>query len=295
MKISNFLIKVSAVLLILCTLNGCSWKNNNYRDYDIIAEGTERYIILKNEKYINIQQSNYYMDSFGRIMVLFTDYLPNSGEEPNPIIFDSIEEMSLSITESDYSDEQMRSIASFPRDASGRTPICNPETLYAPIFPDTYDKYNIEWYGERYIAPIYDANSARKGYFVIVEQAPWEERISELQNYEQTLSSCAQVKHLVAEHNAQNNLSVYWYSKSDGDPTPSYKECVYSFTRGENTYFVREYYTLDTSETIPANIDIYGTAQGQCFYFYINATESRPSIDWLSQFGLKKYIYNSAA
>ncbi len=292
MRFMKLLSKILLMLLILSSITGCS--NNSYHIEKngatyYITLGTNTTDMVNADAALSICPDFYVMTEFGYI-------LTSSGSlGPVSVIFNSVEEMAEDISTGNFTEDEIQIIAGFYTDDSGRIPICNPETLYAPIFPDTYDKYRIEWYGERYIAPIYDANSARKGYFVIVEQAPWEGKISELQNYEQTLSSCAQVKHLVAEHNAQNNLSVYWYSKSDGDPTPSYKECVYSFTRGENTYFVREYYTLDTSETIPANIDIYGTAQGQCFYFYINATESRPSIDWLSQFGLKKYIYNSAA
>ena len=79
------------------------------------------------------------------------------------------------------------------------------------------------------------------------------------------------------------------------------KEVVYEIQNNERTLYVEEFYILDRfgtanterlaiSETTPKSVKVFGEDDGYVWYLRISDPTSRPSVEWLSSFGLKPYV-----
>ena len=213
----KLLAKIAFILLIMSIITGCSKDNNNANDdYNLIEENGKYYMVLQNST--TDDYGKHHVFPFGVIVTI------SGASGPFHVTFDSIEEMADDIFAGNFSNDEWQQISKFSRDDSGRTFICNPEKLHYPVFPDSYEKYVIEWYGSAYIMPILDANSTEKGFCTVEEKDCWNTTIHTLQNYEQELTSDAHVKNLSIEYDSHKNAYVYSYSDSDDDPLPNRKE-----------------------------------------------------------------------
>lgn len=78
------------------------------------------------------------------------------------------------------------------------------------------------------------------------------------------------------------------------------KKIHYKIVDGSKTIYIQEEYNLSVhdnitpiSETVPYGINFWGMDNGAYFYGVILDSMERPSVEWLSSFGLEPYISSS--
>lgn len=281
----KFFTKATAILLIMVLLNGCRVDNipatTAAKHYQFVQDGSDCYIIVADKCSDAENKVTYFMNDFGAIVTASGSLCPN------PIIFSSVEEMMCDITNGVFADEELENLYLFHSDEAGRILLFNTQSLYEPKFPDNYAGYHVNWWGDSYNFSIYNGDTTQTAGFVEMTQEKWMYYTGKLQNFEQHLSSLEKIEGLVIEYDKQENMYSYQYCLGG----TSQMECIYSFESEGNMYFVHEIYDLTDSETVPQFVHIYGTSQDRCFYVFLDRLAERPSKNWISQFGIIKYIF----
>lgn len=174
--------------------------------------------------------------------------------------------------------------------------------LYEPSLPDnltTYSCLNIilsssACYGFELYAPSVDPTSVEAldytyGYFSIVSQ----ERFDKL--YSDKLSFLDGIWGSQTQVEDRNATAYRYYTHSGGFIVMTYDILV-----GDKTLRIIEEYTTawyghessltqPVSDSVPHTVRIYGSANGQFFEIALSKFEERPSIEWLSSFGVTEY------
>ena len=88
----------------------------------------------------------------------------------------------------------------------------------------------------------------------------------------------------------RKGFSAYALFRPYGNPINPIKVLVYQITTDDSVFHVKETYRLNESKTVPQNITVYGTCKNQYFDIYIQYLTERPSVAWLSSFGLREYV-----
>lgn len=269
-------VKFLTLILVCCIFTSCA--NNKYR---MIVDGSNYYIVLDENIVTNSSPTQFtFTDTSGNNWMAYIDPPAHGGA----VVFHSISEMVCDITDGTFTEEELQIIGTFQKDNAGRIIVCNLDTLYEPVFPNSYDHYNIRWTGESLSYSVLNSDESKNVFLGLYSQEYWQKCIGNLENFKDRISK----DNVITQHERQRNATIYLYPGYDEDR----KDCIYSFTNANETYFVHEVYDLAISSVIPKTITIYGISQGQCFYVSIIEPNERPSIEWLAQFGLKIYIPN---
>ena len=198
------------------------------------------------------------------------------------VYFETVDAMVTAIRTNSLSPAQCETIRnSFPRDENGIR-IIDVDHVCDPLLPDELTVRGVDWEGPSYLFPFDDENNVT-GYLNVLSPEDYAtvfaKEYAEFFNREQiTVTS--------RRRTGDRNAEVVLFSTSSADQ----KRIRYTLPNG---VIVDEQYVLksntpllETSETIPQKILLYHEGEECCFTAVIFGLTERPSVEWLSQFGL---------
>ena len=243
-------------LLVISILTGCSSSN-----YQLIQDGENYYIHLS-------QTDNNTFNS--------------SGLEVAPsITFHSIEEMKSDILTGNFTEDELKEISRFDRNSSGNIVICNISKLYEPILPNDINEYTISWSGNSYRFNPKSASMAI--YHRAISKEKYDTEVARISDY-----IINHADHIVSETTSESSRSVTCIEHIRNDRT--IQKTFTTLIADNKTVHIEEFYHLETSESTPEYIHVYGLNNGQYFSVYLARMSTRPSVEWLSQFGIREYV-----
>ena len=228
----------------------------------------------------------------GQYLMEFTEKAPSfSGSQtifwPE---FSSVEEMKNAIETGDFSDLEMEALRMFAKkNESGDVLVCDLDNILEPLVPTGFLLEHITWHGLDYTfyytevdgrIAIQLHNSERN------KKMFEEEYINFLNNPNVTLTA--------SDTEPERNATIYYYETY----IAKLKEIQYVIQTEDKTYYIDEFYMVsrkdgrdhsDYSDTVPQYVQVWGTDKGIEFYAMIDIDE-RPSMEFLSQIGIRKYV-----
>ena len=233
------------------------------------------------------ENANYSVVSFGNRHCISIKKEP-SGLVRGSVIFDSLREMKDSVINGKLTEEQLMTVASFEKNEDGSIKICDMQKLYAPKAPAGFEVSKVTWSGETY-AFILQNNGIAVSLTYLTEDgynAKYEESKSFADNKNITVQK--------TENIAERNAVATYYTTS----VASIKKLTYDIKIDDTVLHIEEEYileiknnVLETSETVPHDISVYGENKenGTRFFVYVSDLAERPSIEWLSCFDMEAY------
>ena len=207
------------------------------------------------------------------------------------IRFETIEEMKNDFETGNFSERELEIISEWREEDEEKVQICNLSSLYTARCPSDLTVSSIGWYGgDGYLIIMRadaDGPKAQMSYGVTPEYN--EEQIEFYSNYEE---ENPRITVKAVSFDLERKATIYEYLTSD---EREYKLIVYSIGEGSEMPYVVETYNVMSNDEVPSSIKIYGQEQGKYFWLDITNLQERPSVEWLSQFGLKEYVETEVA
>ncbi len=216
------------------------------------------------------------------------------------IEFATLAEMQDAFLNNKLSESQINVMKdAFPRDSENRILICDMNHLYQPILPSDLVQNGVILSGESYSFPLINPNvdpasieslNMPHGNFHYLTKDLYDRDFE----YEYEKLFERDTIHLKSTTAGEDrNSTVYDYTTNAGD----LRQVRYVLTDGTKTLYIDEMYVLNmmtdalpTSDTIPHRIDVYGIDNGKYFSITLFGFTERPSVEWLSSFGLTEYV-----
>lgn len=216
------------------------------------------------------------------------------------VYFDSISEMKSDILSGTFSDDELRAIGRMRRDSSGTITIPDLSELYEPTFPSTFKGYRVRWSGDEYIFSMltdddidYDIEqySIKNNKMIEFYRACATMRLCTEDHYRSTLDyfidyeQKKQCRITDIVYDPERAATEYYLVQ------PVCKVVIYEIQTPNKTLHIKETYSNMNSDT-PNNIEFCGIEDGVCFtgqIKHVNSWMERPSIEWLSGFGITKH------
>lgn len=191
------------------------------------------------------------------------------------VSFSSMEEMVKDIRFGRFTKAEKEQLAKFLRDEDYRIPICDLDTLYAPIFPEG-TSYTIDWYGTYYVGQGTDSYGI--SYYQLMDRELWEEWLSDARNADKPVARF--------DSKDRNAKIIRCINKSN----KMYYRADYEIENGDTTLYVFEYF--DDYPGVTTSVRLYGQNDGQYFFVSINTygtNSERLPLEHLKQFGIERY------
>ena len=208
--------------------------------------------------------------------------------------FSSVKEMKNAIMTGRFSGLEMEALRTYAeKNEKGDVLICDVDNISEPVLPAEFSLDRIVWRGLNYTFYYYTEND---GSIYIRLHNP--ERDKELfDEYYTSFLERWSVSFTAKDTEPERNATVYYFESS----TTKQKQIQYVIQSDNKTYYVNEYYAIgrkdgyistsssDYSDTVPQYVQVWGTDKGVEFYAMIDIDE-RPSMEFLSQIGIRKYV-----
>ena len=173
--------------------------------------------------------------------------------------------------------------------------ICDINQLFEPIYPESFDTYTVKWMFTFYEFHMEDTKSGINVEVRNLRQEVFERLIAEMQNWPETLVLYAYVdttEDVRTEREAERNAMVYYWDTRSGKEK---KECIYTIEKDGQIFYVYEQYSLsegdgEFSAEVPQEVSVYGEYNGQYYSVDGSGFTERPSIEWLTSFGMVPYV-----
>ena len=208
-------------------------------------------------------------------------------EEAPAIYFTSTKEMKEDILKGTFTKEELKELSRFHRDKGGAIRVCNLDKLYEPTYPADLNP-TVRWHGYYYTWE-FDSDVSSSSFVMSFNTYPDYPDAYELWHlgplaYRRENADIIKSVTTTSDRNA----TVIKYTTADNRTIKSF---WYKIESGDKTLLVEERHDLTFEITFKKYcIDIYGK-QGDKYFRVINIeTTERPSVEWLSQFGLQEYV-----
>lgn len=225
--------------------------------------------------------------------------IENSCVIPLPVIeFDSIHDMKEKVTKYQLDEEDIdKMLYSFPKSENNDIPILDIYNPYIPRLPGDLKINAVEWYGKNYMAELIDLQLLIRGSIIIY----YDENLGHPSSEMSFKEEMSYFSHTVEKtHSDDRNSDIYTFSYADDYTVDKWKCVCYSLVNpeaGENFEIEEDYILVsDTdwyrdyvSDEIPYCVRIYGTTEYGKFEVVIRRPHERPSVEWLTSFGIQKY------
>ena len=272
-----------SILIILSTLL-CSCADNSENAF---TSGSTSGTLAPITQTVIAENTNYSVISFG------DRHYINIKKEPlglvrGSVIFNSLHEMKDAVIRGKLTEEQLMTVASFEKNEDGSIKICDMQKLYTPKAPEGFDVSKVTWSGETYQF-ILQNNGIVVSFSYLTEDG-YTAKYEKSKNFEDNKNITVQKTENIGERNA---VATYYTTS-----VASIKKLTYDIKVNDTVLHVEEEYileiknnVLETSETVPHNIAIYGENKenGTRFFVYISNLAERPSAEWLSCFDMTEY------
>ena len=248
---------IIAFILLISILSGCSQK----MPYEIVYEDGKTYLLLPEAK----TGEN-------------TDDTESEMLQAPWVHFENIEEMVSDINTGNFTENELDQLSRFPV-STHRVEV--PTLSYIPSYPADYIDYDITWYPNKVSYTLYlvqkedQTGPDEVDFFSLVPES--EVRI-EAERWNRLDEVNSQLTAMPLE-----DRNAILYTNPSGE-----KSIHYTIETEGKVLYIAEYYT---PEDIIKSVIIHGSENG-CF-FRVSCGDkvitSRPSIEWLSQFGIIPY------
>lgn len=257
-KIAVFIL----VAVILSLFAGCAASEETGDPVcDLVVENGQYYIVPK-ESLPAFTRSDGYYDM-----------------EVIALHFDSIEQMKSRLEKGSFDEAELLELSRFEATEDGKIPICDLSDLYVPVTPEAYDCVKVALEGESYFFRLKEENDGPFSYFFFTSKEDFEKEQDRNDRFEEL--SVWEI--LTVTEEPERNAKIYTYSEEHGG-----SNIVYTIETDQKTLVIRELYTKTFGE-IPEHIEIYGMQNGKYFKTIIRNLKERPSLEWLSAFGVTGY------
>lgn len=251
-----------ALFLCIVMVTGCT-----PRGYKIIKEDGTSYIVIDSER---IEDGN----SSANITEM---------EESTTIKFESIQEMRDDIKHGNFTDEEFKKLTYSGMRNFGKIEIPDLDNLYLPICPD-----NVVFNGQ-----IYWDNGPEYGYIVssaetdsmhihmgIIKSESYEEARNMMATFEEDdrYEIILKIKEL------DRDGIAYTYTINGHRRMVSFS----TISTGDADLLIKEVY-IDSYSKLSSYVKIYGKQGDAYFIVYMEDYTERPTVEWLSSFGLEKF------
>lgn len=158
---------------------------------------------------------------------------------------------------------------------------------YEPQYPASFSDYQVIAGGNDCILDATDESGIRCR-TRLVSPEYYDKELNRLDHF---VSYLTENDYVLEENSAQmpDRGTTYYYRL--GERTHRHmaiKTHIYQVTHNGNTYTVEETNIGSGSKDVPSYISIYGCSGGQPFEIFLRNFSDRPSVEWLSQFGIKR-------
>ena len=204
------------------------------------------------------------------------------------IYFCTVEEMINDIQTGNFSDKEMEILTEFSRDENGMVKICDISSLYVAEYPSTFSTHRIVWGGMYYYFSLGTGGSGPHANLDLIDKETYESKIDFFSNFDEN----PLIEEISVSSDPERNAVVYDYVTSFGD---KFKLLFYAIGEGTDLLYIAETYAMEDSDIVPGDISIWGQSEGKYFDVYINRLQERPSVEWLSQFGIREYVKTEVA
>ena len=273
MKKYSSLIVLLALFVILA---GCGKQSSNARviasheDYSIVTDDDGCYLVF---------------DEKGKFANDVND-LSASIAAPS-LSFKSIEELRDKMLEGKLSVEEKTTIQKFSKDDAGKIKTMDFDNLYTPLVPTDSEIGAVSWSGGELYTFYIDSEICSSMKLRVLNESNY---ASSFKNqYEDKLHNNDLVDIYKTETIEDRNATVYYHTTIAGE----LKAIQYTLEVNEGKLTISETYqirmedsSIEVSETVPSSIEIFGELNDTYFYCTLYHFTERPSVEWLSSFGL---------
>lgn len=188
-----------------------------------------------------------------------------------------------------FTAEELGKISKFAKDENGRVFICNLSNMYTASCPSDMEMTSVTWYGgDAYCFYLSADGDGPTGSVDFKSQKRYEEDINFYCNLEEETPLEVTA---VGSEPERNATSYEMIDKLDR----AIKFVIYKTGEGDAALNIVEHYCLEENSSIPSYIIILGQENGKCFEVIVKNLQERPSVEWLSQFGIREYVETEVA
>lgn len=193
-------------------------------------------------------------------------------------VFSSLREMQQKLKNGDLAEEEIAELMRYAPKDTNIVEICNINKLYEAIYPEDIEVEYIMFTGRGYT---YELGNGTIGYIYYLCQDDYESLFEDEYNF--TIGGPFFTV-LSVEQVADRNAEVLRYD--NGILGMECRRVRYTNETDHGTQYVLEVYEGDTL----SSVNIYGMSNGAYYSVFIAYPEERPSLEWLSSFGLREYV-----
>ena len=204
------------------------------------------------------------------------------------IEFHSLAELRQDIKTGNFTEKELAVIQTFKKDKEGNITVCSIDKLYEPTLPEAYPLSHISWMGGKYYTFEYKGiSSSYLNFFQFFSKERFDEEREDIQRVATCMPN--DVPYVKVEGVHDRNAEVYTRTLKDGEVQTI---IIYSIQSEGKTLYIEEAYSTKEvpEEGVPWCIYLIGEQYGQCFSGYISHLDERPSVEWLSKFGIREYV-----
>ena len=274
--------KAIALLLLLCLtvlLVACAGREPAKTADPRVYDGS----LLENEN----PADNYYLSVVsGQYYLHYTKERSNILNDLGSLSFGSLDELIDKIVNNRFEEREHNVIrTAFAKDENGIL-LFDLDRLFDPVPPRGWEVDEVYWNGTSYSFYVSDARIGAADTFAYLYVLPRDAYSETFEREYETFFDREQITVTSRRRTGDRNAEVVLFSTSSADQ----KRIRYTLPNG---VIVDEQYVLksntpllETSETIPQMIHLYHEGEECCFTAVIFGLTERPSVEWLSQFGL---------
>ncbi|MBE6639430.1 MAG: hypothetical protein E7616_08300 [Ruminococcaceae bacterium] len=266
---------ICVLVLIVLVLLSCAKNEDDVEKSGIITDTNAGYEIeMIDGQYYLVFEDEKYKNNV------------NASQVEPYLTFSSVAEMKDKVLNGKLTEEEIKTMSTFTKDSASKIRIPNLEKVYTPIVPENITCSASVWMN----SVGYSVELLSKDCYVSLFEVQSKERYEEkLKETKDKLHNNKLVTITKTEQTDDRDATVYWYTTSSGE----LKKIEYTIVTEKAELFVTETYCLRlnhdlmaVSDTIPQGVQIHGNLGDRYFYCSVYECTERPSVEWLSSFGL---------
>ena len=273
-----------ALVNSLVAVGGCAEDNANVATDTIQIEEPTNYhtsmysITAQNGKYILTPTVPLPKEDHGEVNYSKVALYPT---------FTSIQEMRHGILNGPISQYELSCLVLPSQNTDHSIEICDPHHLYEFTAPEEFHLMRISWSGKSYGCSLYGSNV--HGGIDCYDQEDYDKSFH--QNYQDFLTN--PLVTITGQNATSDRFATVYYGDTG---VAKLKYICYELSTGDKTMYIQEEYLLESKNTpesvssdVPSSIQFWGKQNGGYFQGTFFDFTERPSIQWLSQFGIVPY------
>lgn len=274
----KYLITTCGVLLVIFLMISCGANKQEGGKAEDYIDKTEDYIIETN--------AGYRIEKTGDEVCLIitddaykTDENANVAEEVPSLDFASVIEMKNRVLGGKLTDKEMEGLSAFSKDADGSIKTVDFKKLYEPVLPrNVVCDGSINWYGGMYSFKHLECTDGLAVTFQVYTKERYQ---NVLQDNRDTIHNNDLVTITKTSTTDDRNATIYVYNTK----VMGLMSIEYTIQLDDKEIFVVEDY-MGSDQDVPYRVFLFGEVNGGYFRSVIRKMSSRPSVEWLSSFGL---------